>query len=143
MNPQKLGDIIIARAQNKEIGLLELEEYMNHISDYVRSSVAIALGCIHTDKAYTLLEKLMEDSEEYVVGDAILSAGNFGDICLPKLEEKYVQGNFQIKTRVINSLSNMQGECAKKVLYKLKSTEENSNLKEILENTCKKLCKNC
>lgn len=133
MNLQRLGDIIIVRAQHKEIGIPELEEYMHHISEYVRCSVAIALGYFSNDQAYTLLEKLMEDPEEYVAGDAILSASKFGDICLPKLEEKYNKGTYQIKTRVINALGSIKSQKAKELMYQFKETEEHPKLKEILE----------
>ena len=69
MHPKKLGDILIVRAQHKEISTIELEECMHHLSPYVRSSVAVALGYVGDDKSYELLERLMEDREELPIVD--------------------------------------------------------------------------
>lgn len=133
MNPRKLGDILIVRAQHKEINTIELEECMHHLSHYVRSSVAIALGYVGGDKSYELLERLMEDPEELVAGDAIISSGKFGDRCLQKLEEKYRNGTFQIKTRVINTLDGMESQKARGLMYKFQNSEEHPKLKKILD----------
>ncbi|MEM4263510.1 MAG: HEAT repeat domain-containing protein [Candidatus Woesearchaeota archaeon] len=133
---QELGNRIIVQSLDKKINISELEKYASHESPYVRSAVAVALGNLGGNEAYALWKKLMQDSEELVVGDAIIAAAKLGDSrCIDKIIEAYNQYGYHLKTRVIIAMPYFKDQKAKDFLEKLKEEEKEPTLKELIEST--------
>lgn len=139
MNPEKLGDIIILRSLKKEIGLPELQEYLNDKESYVWSSAIIALGNIGGRPAYDIWLKLLENENKKIVEKAIFAAGDLKDSrCIFPLANIYLHNNdSQLRFAVINTLEAMHDPRGIELLPVLLEQEKDEKLKDAIENCMK------
>ena len=139
MHPRKLGDIIILRSLKKEIGLPEIQQYLDSEEPYVWSSAITALGHTGGRPAYDVWLRLLEHENNKVVERAILAAGDLKDSrCIFPMANMYLRKeNSQIRYATINALAKIGDPRGIELLPVLLEQEKDPKLRNAIENCIK------
>jgi hypothetical protein len=139
MHPRKLGDIIVLRSLKKEIGLPEIQQYLDSEEPYVWSSAITALGHAGGRPAYDIWLRLLEHENMKVIERAILAAGDLKDSrCIFPLANIYLNNkDSQLRFATINALAKLGDPRGIELLPVLLEQEQNADLKGAIDNCIK------